>query len=147
MDRKEYPRSAPCPCGSGKTYELCCLAKGIVYVQAEDGEVAKSVPVDAEVREALDEQRRRFVEEFGREPGPDDKVFFDAPPLEHFEAEIVKAMEAAGVNPAVIYAYQRTGLIVSEKNQHLIPDADLVEWQAGIEEYSRLHEDDGDDLF
>ncbi len=142
MDQKEYPRRAPCPCGSGKTYERCCLAKGIAYVQYEDGEVAKSVPVDAEVREVLDEQRRKFVEKFGREPGPGDKVFFDAPPLEHLEAEMVKAMEASGVNPAVIYAYEKTGLLVSEENQHLIPDADLAEWQAAIEEYSRLHEED-----
>lgn len=142
MDRKEYPRSAACPCGSGKTYERCCLTKGIEYVQDEDGEVAKSVPIDAEVRQVLDEQRRRFVEEFGREPGPGDKVFFDAPPLEHFEAEIVKAMKASGVNPAAIYAYEKTGLLVSEDNQHLIPDADLAEWQAAIEEYFRLHEDD-----
>ncbi len=142
MDRNEYRRNAPCPCGSRKTYESCCLAKGIAYVQDEAGEVSRSVPIDAEVREALDEQRRRFVEKYGREPGPDDKVFFDAPPLEHFEAEMVRAMEASGVSPAVIYAYEKTGLLVSEENQHVIPDVDLAEWQAAIEEYSRLHEED-----
>ena len=142
MDRKGYPRNAPCPCGSGKTYERCCLAKGIEYVQDEEGVVARSVPVDTEVREVIDEQKRKFVEEFGREPGPGDKVFFDAPPLEHFEAEIVRGMKASGVNPAVIYAFEKTGLLVSEENQHLIPDADLAEWEAATEEYSRLHPDD-----
>ncbi len=142
MDRKEYPQNASCPCGSGETYNNCCLKKGIEYVEDEKGEVAKSIPVDAEVREVLDEQRRKFVKKFGREPGPEDKVFFDAPPLEHFEAEMVGAMKATGINPAVIYAYEKTGLLVSEENQHLIPDADLAEWEAAIEEHSRLHEDD-----
>ena len=142
MERKEFPRDASCPCGSGAAYERCCLRKGIEYVEDEEGEVAKSVPVDAEVREVLDEQRRKFVEKFGREPGPGDKLFFDAPPLEHFEAEIARAMKVGGINPAVIYAFEKTGLLVSEENQHLIPDADLAEWEAAIEEYFRLHEDE-----
>jgi hypothetical protein len=55
---------------------------------------------------------------------------------------MVIAMEANGVNPALIYAYEKTGLLVSEENQHLIPDTDLAEWQAAIEEYSQLHEED-----
>ena len=29
------------------------------------------------------------------------------------------------------------GLLVTERNQHLIPENDLAEWDAAIEEYER----------
>jgi hypothetical protein len=34
-------------------------------------------------------------------------------------------------------AFEKTGLLVTE--QHLIPDEDLAEWDAAIEEYERKH--------
>ena len=33
------------------------------------------------------------------------------------------------------HAYEKTGRLVTEDNQHLLSDADLDEWQAAIEEY------------
>jgi hypothetical protein len=35
------------------------------------------VPMTPRVHDALVEQRKAFVKKFGREPGPDDPVFFD----------------------------------------------------------------------
>jgi hypothetical protein len=35
------------------------------------------VPMTPLVHQALLEQRNAFIEKFGREPGPDDPVFFD----------------------------------------------------------------------
>jgi hypothetical protein len=46
---------------------------------------------------------------------------------------------AAGLDPAFIYAFEKTGLLVTEQNQHLIPENDLVEWDTAIEEYRRKH--------
>ena len=40
-----------------------------------DGNCSISIPV--EIKEIMEEQRRRFVEKFGREPGPEEFVFFD----------------------------------------------------------------------
>ena len=39
-------------------------------------------------------------------------------------------MELAGLDPAYIYAFRKTGLIVTDFNQHLMPDCDVEEWMA-----------------
>lgn len=105
----------------------------------------RRIPATKEVRQILERQRERFREKFGREPGPDDPIFFDPDEAEPrpFEFDptdtaIVKAMEAAGIDPALIYAYRRTGLLVSQGNLHLLSDKDLAEWQAALEEYEAL---------
>jgi hypothetical protein len=53
---------------------------------------------------------------------------------------MVEDMKAAGLDPAFIYAFERTGLLVTEQNQHLIPDNDLAEWDAAVGEYERKHQ-------
>jgi hypothetical protein len=83
----------------------------------------------------LEEQRQKFIQRYGREPGPGDKVFFDMPHPEQVEHMTVQAMETAGIDPAIIYAYEKTGRLVTEDNQNLLSEADLDEWQAAIEEY------------
>jgi hypothetical protein len=59
------------------------------------------------VREALLEQRKAFVEKFGREPGPDDPVFLDPDkvvptPIDRarMDADLEKAIQDAGIDPA-----------------------------------------------
>ena len=44
-------------------------------------------------------------------------------------------MKAAGLDPAFIYAFEKTRLLVTAQNQHLIPENDLAEWDAAIEEF------------
>ena len=47
-------------------------------------------------------------------------------------------MKTAGLDPAFIFAFEKTGLLVSEENQHLIPDKDfLEEWRSAVEEFRR----------
>lgn len=140
MSRKRISRNAPCPCGSGKKYKHCCYHKGFEWQEDEQGSVYKSVPMSSEVSEILDEQRQKFIDKYGREPGPDDPVFFDMPPLEHVKHEMVQTMKAAGLDPAFIYAYGKTGLLVTEENQHLISDQDLAVWQDAIAEYQSRHD-------
>ena len=60
-----------------------------------------------------------------------------APSFLHLEAMMVEDMKAAGLDPAYIYAFEKTGLLVTEQNQHLIPDEDLAEWGAAVEEHER----------
>jgi hypothetical protein len=50
-------------------------------------------------------------------------------------AATVEAMRAAGVRPALVYAYERTGLIVTRENRGLLSAADLDEWEDAIAEY------------
>ena len=137
MARNRISRNAPCPCGSGKRYKNCCWDKGFEWVADEAGTVLRSTPMTLELREALGQLRQEFVAKHGREPGPDDLLFPDLPHSEHLEAMMVEDMKAAGLDPAFIYAFEKTGLLVTQQNQHLIPDENLAAWDAAIEEYER----------
>jgi hypothetical protein len=48
------------------------------------------------------------------------------------------AMRAAGISPALIYAYEETGLIVTQENRRLIPDVELREFDDKVREYHEL---------
>jgi SEC-C motif len=139
MARKKVSRNAPCPCGSGKKYKHCCWGKNFDWEEDESGHLYKSIPMTQAMADILQAQRHKFIAKYGREPGPNDPVFFDMPPLEHIEHQTVEAMKKAGIDPAIIYAYEQTGRLVTEANQHLLPETALDEWQAAIEEYEMRH--------
>jgi|GraSoiStandDraft_55_1057291.scaffolds.fasta_scaffold103808_3 hypothetical protein len=139
MPRKKLSRNARCPCGSGKKYKHCCYGKSFDYEEAEDGTIFKSIPMSQEMVDLLEEQRQEFIQKYGHEPGPNDPIFFDMPHPEQVEHMTVEAMKAAGLDPAIIYAYEKTGRLVTEDNQQLLSDADLAEWDAAIEEYEMKH--------
>ena len=46
-------------------------------------------------------------------------------------------MAKAGLDPAFIHAFEKTGLLVSEENRHLIPEIDLEKWEAAVDEHRR----------
>jgi hypothetical protein len=135
MPHKRFPRNGRCPCGSRKKYRDCCYDKGFEYLVDEDGTILKSLPLSDGLAEVIEKQKRRSQEEHVRDIGPNDRLFFDAPPLEHVEHFMVEAMKKAGLDAAIIYAFEKTGLLVTEENQHLLPEKDLAEWEAAIEEY------------
>ena len=139
MAPQQPSRNAPCPCGSGKKYKHCCWDKGFTWSRNEDGQLLRSVPLPAVTLELLDEQKQRFRQHFGRDPGPDDRLFFDAPHVEPLEHQIALAMKNAGLHPALIHAFERTGLLVTEDNQHLIAETDLQAWYAAVAEYDAEH--------
>ena len=99
--------------------------------------------MDDDLLAALQEQRQRFREHFGRDPEPEDKIFWDAPEPEHLEAELVSKMREIGVHPRLIYAFEKVGRLVTEDNRHLIPIRDLEMWEAACDEYDRLIGDSG----
>ena len=62
----------------------------------------REVPLTPDAHEALLQQREAFIEKFGREPGPDDPVFFDPDAdtpqpldLERYEKDLADAMAVA----------------------------------------------------
>src|SRR5919199_318593 len=139
MARRKVSRNAPCPCGSGKKYKKCCWGKGFDWEEDEAGNLYQSTPISPEVADILRAQRQKFIDQHGREPGPDDPVFFDMPHPEHLEHMMVEDMKKAGIDPAIIYAFEKTGRLVTERNRHLLPDSALEEWQAAVEEYEAKH--------
>jgi hypothetical protein len=71
-------------------------------------------PMTRRVHEALLEQRKAFVEKFGREPGPDDPVFFDPDkdvptPIDpdRLDADLEKALRNAGINLQKAEAFRK----------------------------------------
>jgi hypothetical protein len=57
-------------------------------------------------------------------------------------AMIVKRMEDAGWDPAFIYAFRKTGLLVSEGSMRRFSKTDLKKWKDAVAEYRRAHPDD-----
>ena len=72
-----------------------------------------------------------------REPGPEDPLFFDqASPRPNFSAlRSKKKYGRAYCRPAVVYAMNKTGCIVTETNAQFLTDAELQEWHDGVDEY------------
>lgn len=138
---KKYPRNEPCPCGTGRKYKNCCNRKGFVWMIDKDGAVHRQVPLTAEAVELLKAHRVAWTEKYGREPGPDDLMFPDMPSDEVIAGEMADTMEKLGAPPALVHAVRKTGMIVTEDNQHLVPQRDLDEWHRAIDEW---HEHNGE---
>jgi hypothetical protein len=142
MGQTPFPRNERCPCGSGDKYKRCCFTKGFqYYVDDETGDVVRIVPLGDEARTEVEgllaKQREKFIAKFGREPGPDDPIFFDLDE-DALRENAASAMREAGISPALIYAYEETGLIVTAENRCLIPTAELREFDSKVREYYDL---------
>jgi len=116
---------------------------------AELGDVMKkTIRLNQEAIAALNEQTKRFVAKFGREPGRDDPVFFD--PTKDVpspmsieqqrpgEKEIAEAMKEAGIAPEFIYAYRKTGLMPTIQNLPILSKAEKKEFSDACKEYHQL---------
>ena len=78
-----------------------------------------------------------FVASHGREPGPGDRLFDGAPSLEWMEHQTIQAMKKAGIDPAIIYAHEKTGLLLSQENESKCTTMDVAEWDTAIDTYER----------
>lgn len=89
------------------------------------------------------QQLAAFREKFGRDPRPEDPVFFDPDkdeptPLdvEQAFADLPDQMRLAGIRPELIYAYEKTGLILMEGEDY--PQNIIDQYQAAMREYVAL---------
>jgi hypothetical protein len=135
MAPKRVPPNNPCPCGSGKRHRSCCYKKKFAWEQDDRGRHTRSVPLHPEAVQIIEDQRQRFIDLHGREPGPNDPIFFDMPHPEHLEHQIAETMRKAGIAPELIYAFEQTGRLVTTENRELLTDEDLAEWDAAIDAY------------
>ncbi|MCW5869987.1 MAG: SEC-C domain-containing protein [Candidatus Eremiobacteraeota bacterium] len=44
--RVKVGRNEPCPCRSGKKYNVCCYDRGFNYIQNEKGGIVREIPPD-----------------------------------------------------------------------------------------------------
>ena len=110
----------------------------------------RRVPVPDEVFEALKRQAEAFEEKFGRPPGPNDPIFFnpdsDVPEfmserqIAEYGAAVGDVMRRAGVDPAKVYAYEKTGFIATEQNWLLLDAGQRQEWKDAVAEYEAIPE-------
>jgi hypothetical protein len=116
---------------------------------AEERQARLSVALeqDPNLREELELQLDAFRQKFGRDPAPGDPLFFDpekhepAPMSEDahctINAELIEGLVRMG-RPEFGYACARSGYLVSEDNQDLIPEEGLRDWHAAIREWSEM---------
>jgi hypothetical protein len=101
----------------------------------------RTVDMDDELYEAMLRQKQRFIEKFGREPGPGDPVFFDEdadepkPMDDRVWEEILFTMEEVGIPPQLRYAARKTGRIASEDSWDKLTPEEQKEWTDAVEEY------------
>lgn len=148
---KRVGRNELCPCGSGKKYKHCCWNKGFQWVRDSEGNLCREMPLvpSKDELEALgmtpeeykqmlldgfEDAEAKFHERFGGEHGPEEPIFAGLGHPEHVEAGMVDIMKRANVPPEIIYAYEKTGRIVTESNKKFIPDVELEEWDAAVRE-------------
>jgi len=104
--------------------------------------IRKITPLMAAI---LEDQKRKFIRRFGREPGPNDPVFFDpeSPTPKSIDpcdvlASFIEAGRETSSDPVLLYAFGKTGMIVSESNMSLFSDEELREWEKAVEEGKRI---------
>jgi hypothetical protein len=54
-----------------------------------------------------------------------------------FSEEMVALFRRANVSPALIYAFSKTGLVVTEENRDRLPPAEYREWKRALREHQR----------
>jgi hypothetical protein len=111
---------------------------------------SKVIRLDRDGAAMLEAQCRRFEEKFGRPPGPDDPLFFDPGAdeprpvsLPGLETATVSMLEAAGISPAWIYAYQHTGGLLPRPDGSFATERDQAEWDDAVGRYLKVHRPEG----
>ncbi|HIC92100.1 MAG TPA: hypothetical protein EYP21_08615 [Syntrophaceae bacterium] len=132
--------------GSKRRKVMFCARKGETE-RTDSDDVSRLGTMTPRLEEVLKEQRKLFIRKFGREPGPDDPLFFDPDAdTPQFITEqtrgrlieqMVGAMRNAGVDEGYIYAYMKTGLLIVEENVDLMKPEELEEFEEAIKEYER----------
>jgi hypothetical protein len=105
----------------------------------------RRVRMSNEMIQILEEQKQRFRQKFGRDPRPEDPVFWDESSelptpmsIEDIHQTILAALITAGSPPEFIYAFDKTGRIVTESNMHLLTPEEYHEWVDAVEEFRRI---------
>jgi len=103
---------------------------------------SRRIPLSPEVLQAIERQLEAFRRKFGRDPNDNDPILFDPDahepvPLsdEKYERMVIEAMAEVGISQAMIFAFKRTGRIVTESNKHLLTPEELQEWNDAVDEY------------
>ncbi|ACM19360.1 hypothetical protein Geob_0998 [Geotalea daltonii FRC-32] len=137
---KKIGRNEPCPCGSGKKFKKCCDSKDFRLRVDESGDLLREYSIDDdELLSALRGQVEVFREIFGREPLDDDPLFLEKYLItpEEVKNNMIAAMEKSGISADLIYAYKKTGYLISSSNLDKFPGRALIEWDDAQKEFQK----------
>jgi hypothetical protein len=104
----------------------------------------------------MESQARRFRDKFGRDPRPEDPIFFDPDAdeprprdLDTVIREMTEGLRHAGretgVDPALIEAWCELGYVVTDDNWHLFSAADIAARKAAARRHADNFGDEGDE--
>jgi hypothetical protein len=57
------------------------------------------------------------------------------PHYRRFVEEIAALLKKVDVNPAVIYAFKKTGLLIDDYNMHFYSSSEIQAWNKAIDDY------------
>ncbi|MBY5810508.1 SEC-C domain-containing protein [Rhizobium leguminosarum] len=136
-----------CPCGSGAKYKYCHKKTAKRFFRYDNGDVVAEVPLSPELVKQLKESAQRFKKIFGRAPYKSDPVFWDRAEIKEttFLKRTKKVMRAAKIPEELIFAYERTGLMISSESPAVSP-FEKKEFLDAVSEYIQL-EQEGIDPF
>ena len=136
---KAYPLNKPCPCDSGKTYKNCCKRK-VEYLIDEKGSIIKRLKLQDEAIEIIKKNMDEFKELFGRDPGPDDHVFFHGMFMseQDYMEGISEIYREVGLPEDHLYAHLKTGVVVTEMNINNLSDGDILAYEKALKEYHKI---------
>lgn len=137
-----------CPCGSGKLYKTCCKKQSTRWEKDSDGNWTRSVPLSGEARQIIEIEMKEFENLFGRDFPGDMPIFWRVISMhsdEDLKFKMEETMRSSGIQESLIYASQKTGMILSEDNNKYATGRDLLDWEAAIDEYFQLQENKNND--
>jgi len=123
-------RHQPSPCSSGKKFKKCCYHKQFSFEENGDGSFDRIVSIDEDLSSLLS----KHIDSLGPDVSPETPLF-DPMDYESTEHIISMGMKEAGVDSAIIYAFEETGMLVSEENIDTFSQMDLDLWQSKVEEF------------
>jgi hypothetical protein len=126
-----------CPCGSGRKYKKCCKGKDIIWGQDDASDFYRVIPIEGKLEELVGQLDEEIYKHFERERLPDDPLMPHTLMFSNkdHERKMVEAMEKVGTNPAFIYAYKKTGMLVVEEMVERTPGSLVDEWDRAVDEY------------
>jgi uncharacterized protein YchJ len=136
--RKPFPSNNFCPCNSGVKYKKCCQPKGVDYY-LRDGKVVREEALLGEQRADFEKQKQDFLSRYGRKPTEEEEglMRISAGNFVDLNLVIEKDLIKRGAPDEVVYAFRKTGILVSPENHDQISVSELQKWESAIDEYRR----------
>lgn len=135
--RRPYPPNQFCPCKSGQKYKKCCLSKNIEYFIRANGQVVRETVLEADQRDQFKREREAFVVQYGRQPTEEEEgiLRISAAGFADLRAVIEADLIKRGASEEVLYAFRKTGVLVTRENEAQVTPDELQQWESAVLEF------------